>query len=397
MGQKRGKKRANGEGSVFPRSDGRWAGSFTLGFDSEGRQKRFYVYARTQAEALQKLTKRRRDHEDGRPLSPPRQTVAEFLKTWLETSEPSISPKSHRTYSDLVRLHIVPELGHIDLYKLGPDHVQQFVNRKSKEGLSPTTVKHCRDCLRAALNLAMRWNQLQRNPAALVKLPKRVKRTPQVYNKAQSRQFLETIHGHRLEALFLVALCMGVREGEVLGLGKPDVDLEGKRLHIRHSLQRLEGKLQLLPTKTDESQRSPVLPDVVASALAAHFARQEAERTHAGSDWVETGMVFTTTKGTMLDARNMLREYYRLRDLAELPKIRFHDLRHSAATLLHAAGVPMASIQKLLGHASMRTTQDVYSHTTTDMESEAANTMDEIFSQSPSATIRAGTRARKIN
>jgi integrase len=102
-----------------------------------------------------------------------------------------------------------------------------------------------------------------------------------------------------------------------------------------------------------ESQRSPMLPDVVVASLCAHFARQDEERIFAGSDWVDTGMVFTTTKGTMLDARNMLREYYKLRDLAELPKIRFHDLRHPAATLLHTAGVPMASIQKFRSSSAM--------------------------------------------
>jgi integrase len=330
-------------------------------------------------EAAHKLEQKRRDHDDGRPLSPPRQTVAQFLARWLEVSKPTISPKSHRTYSDLVRLHILPELGRMDLLKLAPDDVQGLVNNLSSKGLSPTTVKHCRDCLRAALNVAIKWNILQRNSAELIKPPKRVKRVPEVYNRAQSIAFLQSLRGHRLESLFLVALCMGVREGEVLGLSKADVDLENKRLHIRHSLQRIDGKLQLVPAKTDESQRSPMLPDVVVSSLCAHFARQEDERILAADDWVETGMVFTTTKGTMLDARNMLREYYKLRDLSQLPKIRFHDLRHSAATLLHAAGVPMAAIQKLLGHASMRTTQDVYSHVTTDMENAATATMDELM------------------
>ena len=223
-----------------------------------------------------------------------------------------------------------------------------------------------------------------------------VKRVPHVYDKALAHRFLEAIRGHRLESLFLVALWLGMREGEVLGLSRADVDLENKRLHIRHSLQRINGKLQLRPTKTVESQRSPILPDVVVASLCTHFARQDEERIFAGSDWVDSGMVFTTTIGTMLDVRNMLREYYKLRDLAELPKIRFHDLRHSAATLLHAAGVPMASIQKLLGHASMRTTQDVYSHVMTDMESEAAAAMDEIL-RAPAAAAPPRAGARKSN
>ena len=254
-----------------------------------------------------------------------------------------------------------------------------MVNTLAAAGLSPTTVKHCRDCLRACLNVALRWNLLVRNPATQVRLPRRIRRRPQVYNKVQARQFIETIRGHRQEALFLVALWMGMREAEVLGLGVDDVDLENRILQVRYSLQRIDSQLQLVPTKTEESEREIRLPAVVASALAAHLERRAQEKASQGEDWVETGRVFTTTKGTMLDARNMLRDYYRLRDLSGLPKIRFQDLRHSAATLLCAAGVPMPAISKLLGHSSTRTTQEVYAHVTNEMETEAADKMDAIF------------------
>lgn len=393
----RRRRRGNGEGSIYKRLDGRWASSITTGFDTRGMQTRRYFYAATRADVARKLDEAKKKLAEGRPLAPERQTAGQFLGRWLEdVVRPSVSPKTYRTYSDLIKKHLEPGLGRIDLQKLNAQQVQHFLNVKSESGLSPATVKHCRDCLRAALNVAMRWDLLVRNPAALVKPPKRVRRKPQVYNKAQARQFVESIRGHRLESLFLVALCVGMREGEVLGLGWSDVDLENRRLLIQCSLQRIEGKLQLLPTKTEESQRSIRLPDLVVSSLIAHSTRQDQEKALAGEDWVDSGRVFTTTKGTLLDARNLLRVYYTLRDVAGLPKIRFHDLRHSAATLLRAAGVPTPAISKLLGHASTRTTEEVYSHVISDMETEAADEMDAIF-EPVAVSVAVKSTAKKLN
>ena len=379
---RKGNKRGNGEGSIFRRADGRWAASLTIGYNAKGLQERKDYYGRSRAEVVGKLDKARKMLAEGRPLSPEKQTVAQFLNRWLtDVVHQSVSPKTHRTYSDLISKHISPALGRIDLQKLDPQQVQHFLNIKSESGLSPTTVKHCRDCLRAALNVAMSWNLVVRNAAALAKPPKRVKRKPHVYDTDDAQAFLQAIKGHRLETLFLVALCIGVREGEVLALGWSAVDLERKMIHIRYSLQRVNRKLQLVPTKTEESQRSIRLPDLVVSSLVAHRERQQLEQLAAGDDWVETGRVFTTTRGTMLDARNLLRSYYLLREVAALPKIRFHDLRHSAATLLRAAGIPTPAISKLLGHASTRTTEEVYSHVLPDMERQAAAKMDEILNR----------------
>ncbi len=183
----------------------------------------------------------------------------------------------------------------------------------------------------------------------------------------------------------MVAPCLGMRGGKVLGLGLDDLDLDGQRLRIRRSLQRIEGKLKLVSSKTEESQRTVMLPALVVAALGEHLARREQERAIAGDHWVESGCVFTTRRGTFLDARNMLRDYYKLRDAAASPAIRFHDLRHLAASLLHAAGVPSQAIRKLLGHASVRTTEEIYTHVTKDMEPAAAGKMTSILTAQNSA------------
>ena len=294
---------------------------------------------------------------------------------------------------------------------MGPQHVQQFVEdlrKKPKaprkknqdaessagahavavaapESLSQRTVKHCRDVLRAALNVAMKWNLVSRNAAALTTISNPRKAKPHFYDELQAHAFLEAISGDRLEALFWLAVCLGPREGELLGLEWTDFDFEKGTVTILRQLQRIKRKgekksrLELVQTKTEGSDRRIRVPQIVLERVLAHRTRQEEERQLAGSAWRETGMVFTAHKGTFLEPRNMLREYYRLRDRAHLPKIRFHDLRHSAATILKMAGISDGAIQKLLGHASVRTTQDVYMHLTPGGETQAADKMDEIF------------------
>jgi len=306
---------------------------------------------------------------EGLPPKPERQTVGQFLNTWLDTVCPAnVGDKTLRTYRDLVEDHIIPALGRIELSKLGSQHVQQLVKylrskpkspRKktlnaavsagaqeqemppTSECLSPRTVKHCRDALRAALNVAIQWNLVSRNAAALTKIAKERKPLPKIYDEAQVPRFWEAIAGDRLEPLFWLALCVGPREGEVLGLQWPDFDLEHGTVTIQRSLQRIKIKgakksgLELVRTKTQGSDRTVLLPQIVLEKVIAHRTRQAEERELAGGAWQETGMVFTTHKGTPIDPRNMLREYYRLRDRAQLPKIRLHDLRHSAATILN--------------------------------------------------------------
>jgi integrase len=413
MGRRRLRKRANGEGSIYIRSDGRWAAEVTVGYNERGRQQKARAYGRTQAEARDKLDELKARLAQGLPPKVEKQTVAQFLNTWLDTVCPAnVGEKTQRTYRDLAEDHIIPALGRIELSKLGPQQVQQFVedllkkpslhrpeNQNSKGSaedqdpavpappgcLSPRTVKHCRDVLRAALNVAMKWNLVSRNAAALATVAKPRRLKPQFYDESQARVFLEAISGDRLEALFWLALCLGPREGELLGLRWPDFDFEKGTVTVLRSLQRIQRKgekkshLELVQTKTEDSDRSAKLPQIVLERVLTHRTRQEQERQLAGSAWRETGMVFATRIGTLLDPRNMLREYYRLREQAQLPKIRFHDLRHSAATILKMAGIPDQAIQKLLGHASVRTTQEIYMHLTPGGEKQAADKMDEIF------------------
>ena len=374
------KKRGSNEGSIYKDKDGRWRGSVHLGY-SGGKRRRKVISGKTRAEVARKLAEALRSRDVGLAFAPERQTLSDFLERWLtDVAKPSTRPKTYRTYKDLVNQHLIPSLGKRPLIKLSPQDVRAFMTEKLRDGLSPKTVKHLRDTLRNALNVAIKDGLIVRNAAALADPPRTERKEMQAFTPVQARQFLEEVKGHRLESLFSVALSLGLRQGEILGLRWKDVDLENRRLTVRYQLQRIDSKLCLVEPKTARSARTLMLPAVAVSALAAHKMRQDTERQVAGARWVETGMVFTTTIGTMLDQRNLLKAFYKILATSELPRVRFHDLRHSAATLLLAQGVHPRVVMDLLGHSPIAVTLDTYSHVIPDMQRESATQMDAVLS-----------------
>ena len=293
-----------------------------------------------------------------------------------------------------MREHLAAELGRRPLIKLSPQDVRVFMKRKSEQGLSAKTVKHLRDTLRAALNVAVKDALIVRNVAAMVRPPRPEEREMTAFKPDEARRFLDAVQDHRLEALFSVALCVGLRQGEILGLRWVDVDFENKRLTVRYQLQRIDGRLTLVEPKTERSRRTISLPQIAVNVLLKHRARQDQERRFAGSRWVETGMVFTTGIGTFLDQRNLLRNFYRILDTADVPRLRFHDLRHSAATLLLSQGCHPRVVMDLLGHSSITVTLDNYSHVIPDMQREAADQMDAVFNPVASKLASNSDRTR---
>ena len=244
--------------------------------------------------------------------------------------------------------------------------------------LSARTVKHLLVTLRGALSVAVKWDLVPRNVAALVDPPKVARPRLRVFTPEQARAFIEAMKGERLEALFNTTLALGYRQGEALGLELADVDLEKGILTVKQALQRVNRKLELVPTKADKVHAIH-LPAVTISALHAHRSKQQEERFAAGSKWQETGFVFTTHIGTPVDARSVIRTFDRILKSAGLPKIRFHDLRHSAATLLLAQGVSPRYVSELLAHSSVSFTLHTYAHVLEQTKREVAMRMDTIL------------------
>lgn len=364
------------EGSVYERSDGIWVGAVHLGYE-HGKRRRKVVYGRTRRDAQEKLVRVQGDLNAGLPITTKRQTLGKFLAAWLEdVARPAVRPRTYRSYEQIVRVHILPDLGGFELTKLSPQDVQRLLNTKSKAGLSPRTVQIVRDVLRNALNRAVQWELVNRNVAALADVPHATRPEPRFLNLDQARLFLSHVEGDRDEALYTVALALGLRQGEALALRWDDVDLDAGHVHVRHTLLRIGGKPELAEPKTALSRRMIPLPPIAIAALRTHRTRQLQERLLAGSRWHESGFVFTTTVGTPMDGPAVTRRFQGSLAAAGLPRLRFHDLRHSCASLLLAQGVPARVVMALLGHADVRTTLNVYSHTVPELHRAAVTQLD---------------------
>jgi integrase len=227
--------------------------------------------------------------------------VAHYLKRWLEDAmKPNVRPSTYWRSEQAVRLHLIPEIGQVRLAKLTPHDVQGMLNRKQASGLSGRGVQCIHAVLRAALNQAVRWGELQRNVAKLVKTPRATHRLVDPFTPEEARRFLGAIEGDRLEALYVLAIASGLRQGEILGLRWEDVDLAEARLKVRHALQRLDGEYVLVEPKTAQSRRTIALPGIVVDALRAHRIRQAEERLSAETPWTPLDLVFTTERGSRL-------------------------------------------------------------------------------------------------
>jgi len=364
-------KRGNSEGTITKRKDGRWEAKIT---PPDGRRRSYY--AKTRQEAAQKLLQAQKAVSQGLPLAGERQSTGAFLESWLkDAAAQRVRPKTLKGYADMVRLHIAPEIGHVPLVRLTPQHVEKMLAGVLEKGASPRSVGHCKAVLRNALNQAMRWSAIGRNVASLARAPHVPEREFHALAPASARCVLEAVKGDRLEALFTVALACGLRQGEALGLRWQDVAWEGGTLTIQRTLQRIDRQYRFLEPKTARSRRTIALPMPVAASLRRHHARQLEERLNMPQAWEGEawgGLVFADELGRPLSGFHVSRRFKKLLALAGLPAMRYHDLRHGAASLMAAQGVPARVAMEILGHAQISTTMNVYAHVAPELQKEAA-------------------------
>src|SRR5215469_6073703 len=264
------RKRNAGEGSIFPRSDGRWCAQLDLGWEG-GKRRRKYVYGATAQEVQDQLLKARVDRAAGLPVVVERQSLSGFLQDWLENSvKPSVRPLTHEQYRQHVKLYLAPLLGQHRLAKLALQHVRAFLKKKLADGLSPRTVQLSLVILRRALGQAVKDGLVVRNVAGLVDAPRWKRPEVKPWGPTEAAKFLETIKGEPLEAAYLAALSLGLRRGEVLGLRWSDVDFEAKTITIAQALARVGGKLHFIEPKTRQSRRRLPLHDGLVAALREH-------------------------------------------------------------------------------------------------------------------------------
>ena len=371
-------RRGANEGAIYRRKDGRWTAVIHLGYEG-ARRRRKAIYGKTRQEVARKLTAALRAREQGLPQPAERLTVAAFLAGWLETVQPSVRAKTFQTYSYLIRLHIVPTLGRTRLARLEPQRLQQLYKDLSQH-LSPMSVRHVHSVLRRALRDAVRWGAVPRNVTGLVTPPRAAATEMKTLSPEQARRLLDVARNDRLGALYMVALSTGMRQGELLALRWGNVDLDNSTLQVRGTLQRADGALVVLEPKTAASRRQIALTNEAVGALRRHRLGQNEERLKLGPAWEDRDLVFANEVGRPIDARNLVRSsFLPALKRAGLSPMRFHDLRHTAATLMLSRGVHPKIVAETLGHARVGITLDVYSHVTPTMQREAAAVMDEVL------------------
>lgn len=385
-----GKRRGSGEGTIYQRKrDGRWEAKITL---PDGRRKSHY--ADTQAEARRWLTSVQRDRDRGLPIArDERTTLAQYLGDWLETKRPTIRPGVWLRYERNVRLHLIPGLGRVRLAQLTTQAVQALYARLLAEGLAPGTVRTIHKNLNCALNEAVELGIVVQNVARRAKPPRPPSTERPIFTFAQCEHLLAAVAGHRLETLMVLELTTGMRQGELLGLRWADVNLDDAALYVRHNAQRIPGSgVVMFAPKTDRGRRRIELSAVACEALRGHRTRQLAERMAAAPGvWQDHDLVFCSGRGTPIRRQHLQDRFYDpLLRACGLPHIHFHDLRHTAATLMLESGVDILVVSQTLGHASVAVTLGLYGHVRPASRRQAAHAMDRLFGRAKQ-TAREGT------
>jgi integrase len=350
-------KRGTGEGSIYRRKDGRWVGQY----DVDG--KRRYIYGKTRKEVASKLTKAMAERDAGMVFDALSLSVGNYLDRWLDSRRDTLRRRTWVRYEEIVRLHLKPSLGVIKLDRVSALQIQALYRAKLEEGLSPRTVQIIHATLYKALKQAVKWSLLSKNVVDSVDPPRVPKREIRPLSEEQVKRLLETAQGDKLEALYILAVHTGMRSGELLGLRWQDLDLQIGTVQVRRSV--FGGRTEA--PKSANGNRSIRLNKTSIRALQGH------ER---ASEWV-----FSTSVGTPISVHNLHnRSWKPLLARAGLPhSTRFHDLRHTCATLLLTKGVHPKIVQEMLGHSSTTITLDTYSHVLPNMQEKAVEAMEDIF------------------
>ena len=375
-------KRGQGEGSFRVRPDGRHEVRFTL---PDGT--RMSAYGKTRAEVRLKMKEAVEKAAKGIDLRAEKQTLGAYLDAWLEdVVRPRLRPSTMKSYRWLVEGHIAPELGGVTLAKLTPGDVQRLLNGRQAAGLSPRTVQYLRAVLRTALAQAETWGYVERNAAALVKGPRMARTEVRALSADEARALIAHTADDRLGPLFATALHTGLRQGELLGLRWPDLDLAAGTLTVRQAAQKVDAgrrergetqaRWEFVEPKSANGRRTVWLAPAAVRALAAQRERVRQMRRQAGGAWEEWGLVFPSAVGTPLDGHNVTHHLKRRLAEAGLPDVSFHALRHTCATLLMEQGVPARVVMEQLGHSQIGLTLGTYSHVAPAMLGEAAAALD---------------------
>lgn len=371
----------NGKEYIF------WEARYTAGYDpGTGKQIQRSISGKTQKEVAQKLKAALAAIDDGTYVAPCKMSVSEWLDIWSAEYLNSVKYSTVCSYKATIRTHLKPGLGAIKLDVLDAHTVQNFYNSLEKDtqqrqALSPKTIKNVHGVLHKALQQAIKNGYIRFNPADACDLPRRVKKEMKNLDESKISDFLKAIKGHRFEALFIVTLFTGMREGEVCGLLWDCVDLDKGTLTINKQLQKVRnsgGIHKLVETKNSKVRTITAAPYVV-SILRRVKQQQLTNKLRCGAGWIDSGFVFTNEMGRHLKPQTVYRDFKKVVASIGCEEVRFHDLRHSYAVAAISSGDDIKTVQSNLGHATAAFTLDIYGHVTEKMKQESAARMEQFI------------------
>jgi integrase len=363
-------KRANNEGTIFKRPNGRWRAQVTI----DGR--RLSHTGNTKEECAQWLRKMQGQVEKGMTYQGANTILKDFFEEWLKTIKNSLRENSWEYYRYAIEKYAIPGLGRYKLKDLKTAHIQHLYNSLIDKGVGAHTVIKLHAILHKALAYTVATGMVGYNPASAAVPPKNPHTEMQIYDESQVSSLLIAAKGTRLEALLHLAIATGMRQMELLGLMWTDLDWVKQSISVQRQLTRSGG---FASPKTRFGIRIIALGDRTIEVLRAHLERQQFERQFFEKGWKETGLIFTNLHGSPMDPRNLVRDYRKIQRDAGLPEIRFHDLRHTAASLMLNKGVSPLIVSRRLGHSRPSITLDIYGHLIPSLQEEAARMIDEII------------------
>lgn len=387
-------KRGRGEGTIHQRSDGRWEAKLTAGWDPvKDKVKRVTYYGKTQGEVRKKLDRAKGQIIEGTFVQPSSNTFANWLARWLQVYvKPNVKQITYANYEHTIRMHINPAIGSVPLQGLRVDTLQEFYNQKSEKGrldgtggLSSAMIHLIHKVIKNSLKKAVHARLIVYNPADAVILPKMRRKEMAILDRQQVRKYLEAARGERLYAAYLLEMYTGLRRGELLALRWDDMDFEAKTLTVRRTMSRVKmveeniTKLLFSDPKTEKGKRIIPLKPSMLMELNIHKVRQQEEKELVGDAYKDNGLVFATATGTPVEPGNLIKQHTRLLKNAKLPHVRFHDLRHTFATLMLEEKEDPKVLQELLGHADISTTYNIYVKVTTETKAKALGKLEDIL------------------
>lgn len=383
------------KGHLRERSPGKWAIVLDVGEPDPktGKKKRkWHSFTGTKRQAQAECAKLITALKAGSYVEPSKQTVGEFLDEWLTFIKPTVAPKTHERYAEICRKSIAPLIGDVILSKLKTDRIDGAFSkaltegrRDGKGGLSPRTVHHMRRVLIKALGQAVTWERLFRNPASATTPPKVERQKMLAYDAGQTAALLEAFRPTRMFIPVVLAVMCGLRRGEVLALRWRNVDLDSKSLAIVESAEQTKDGVRYKEPKSGRA-RTVALSSTAVAELKAHRVRQAEEQLRLGIRPDQDSFVVAQVDGSALQPRSLTHEWVRLLAKTDLPRIRYHDLRHTHASQMLAAGVHPKVASERLGHSSIGITLDLYSHVMPGMQADAAEQVDAALQAAISAS-----------